>query len=120
MKIKGDADIRYQTAKELAAAGDYHQAIVTYREILKDPKDEHYDRALFDLAVLYNSLNDYESAFELWKRAAKRGDADAQYNLAMYYHYGLGVSENDKMARQWLQKAADAGHEKSKECLALL
>ena len=120
MKIKGDADIRYQTAKELAAAGDYHQAIVTYREILKDPKDEHYDRALFDLAVLYNSLNDYESAFELWKRAAKRGDADAQYNLAMYYHYGLGVSENDKMARQWLQKAADAGQEKSKECLALL
>jgi uncharacterized protein len=42
-------------------------------------------------------------------RAARQGDAEAQYNLGMAYRDGEGVRQNRKHARNWLNKAAKQG-----------
>ncbi|HAA93983.1 MAG TPA: sel1 repeat family protein, partial [Rhodospirillaceae bacterium] len=33
-----------------------------------------------------------------------------QFNLGVMYRKGRGVAKNDKVARQWYEKAADQGH----------
>jgi len=51
----------------------------------------------------------YTEAFNWYKLAAKNGNADAQYNLAMLYYEGKGICKNDKEAFKWLQEAAAKG-----------
>ncbi len=45
-----------------------------------------------------------------WRRSAKRGDADAQFNLGWSYVNGTGVNKNVSTGIKWLRKAADQGH----------
>jgi TPR repeat protein len=44
--------------------------------------------------------NEYE-AFEWFHRAALRGQAKAQYNLALMYDMGQGVKQSDEGAAKW-------------------
>lgn len=44
------------------------------------------------------------------RKAAERGDIDAQYRLAGAYNYGKGVPENHVEAARWYRLAAEAGH----------
>lgn len=43
-------------------------------------------------------------------RAAEKGEAEAQYNLALKYEYGEGVPENVSEAIYWYNLAAAQGH----------
>ncbi|MCS5594776.1 MAG: sel1 repeat family protein, partial [Porticoccaceae bacterium] len=49
---------------------------------------------------------------------AQKGDADAQYNLALMYRHGKGVPENDAEAVRWYRKAAEQGYAKAQNNLA--
>ena len=40
---------------------------------------------------------------------ANAGDADAQYNLGVWYHFGKGVPQDDAQAVSWFRKAAEQG-----------
>lgn len=40
---------------------------------------------------------------------AKKGDVNAQYDLAVCYQKGLGITVNNKMAFTWFKKAAEKG-----------
>ena len=44
--------------------------------------------------------------FKFAKKAAKRGNARAQFDLAMMYHKGEGVSKNEQLAFNYFHKAA--------------
>jgi TPR repeat protein len=44
------------------------------------------------------------------RKAAVRGDLDAQYRLAGAYNYGKGVPENHAEAAKWYRLAAEVGH----------
>ena len=45
-----------------------------------------------------------------WPRgAAERGDAEAQYNLAVLYEEGVGVRQDYRQSVYWYQRAADQG-----------
>ena len=44
------------------------------------------------------------------KRAARKGDAKAQYNLGVAYDVGQGVPQDRAEALRWLKKAADQGN----------
>ena len=44
------------------------------------------------------------------RKAAERGNIDAQYRLAGAYHYGKGVPEHHGEAAKWYRLAAEAGH----------
>ena len=53
---------------------------------------------------------DYHRAAALYCKAAKLGDADAQYALGWMYANGRGVSRDDAIAAQIFSLAADRGH----------
>ena len=40
---------------------------------------------------------------------ANAGDADAQYNLGVWYNFGHGVPQDSVQAVAWIRKAADQG-----------
>ena len=54
--------------------------------------------------------NDAEKQF---LSAAKKGDAEAQYNLGACYEFGGGAPRNVDAARRWYEKAAAQGHKKA-------
>ena len=49
---------------------------------------------------------DYETAFRIYRPLAKRGNADAQFNLGMIYDNGLGIAPDKAEAVRWYSKAA--------------
>jgi hypothetical protein len=49
--------------------------------------------------------------------AADQGNVDAEYNLALLYANGRGVSSDLGEARQWMQKAASAGDSAAQQWL---
>lgn len=51
-----------------------------------------------------------EDKIALWRREAKAGDPDAQYNLAYIYENGLGVPKDEAKALELYQQAANQGH----------
>ena len=55
----------------------------------------------------------------LKKAAAQAGDPEEQYQLGLRYAAGEGVKQDNKKAVEWLRKAAEQGHKKAKEALAL-
>ena len=54
-------------------------------------------------------LSPKEKAIELWKIAAEKGYAPAQYNLANCYQDGVIVKKNYKKAVELYQLAVDQG-----------
>src|SRR6267142_5740713 len=59
--------------------------------------------------VTFLQNKDYTSALNSFRKAASRGDAIAQYNLALMYDKGQGVSQSYKEALSWYAKAAAQG-----------
>jgi len=51
---------------------------------------------------------------------AKQGDAQAQYELAMAYRYGWGISQNNRDAALWFREAVDIGHPRAQFELGLM
>lgn len=62
---------------------------------------------------------DFETARTLWKQAATKGDASAQYNLGLIHAEGRGVLRNPGIAMNWWHLAARNGHVQAQHNLAL-
>lgn len=75
-------------------------------------------RQLITLATQYEHAEgvprDYEKAAALYCKAARLGDADAQFALGWMYANGRGVVRNDGVAAQIFSLAADRGHPAAK------
>jgi len=54
---------------------------------------------------------DYATALRIVRPLAERGDANAQYNLGVFYDNGLGVPQDRIRAYMWLDLAAMQGRE---------
>ena len=52
----------------------------------------------------------YATALTNFKKAAKQGNADAQYYLGSMYRLGQGAKRDSKQAAFWYRKAVDQGH----------
>ena len=61
--------------------------------------------------------NDAEKKF---LAAAKKGDAEAQYNLGACYEFGGGAPKDIDLAKQWYEKAAKQGNKKALARLRVL
>src|SRR5690348_14433626 len=61
-----------------------------------------------DAMDVYNR-GDYVTALALLRPLADHGDARAQYNLGVMYHFGLGVPRDDSAAMNWYRKSAAQG-----------
>ena len=44
------------------------------------------------------------------QKSAERGDPDAQWQMAIRYHDGEGVPQDDTEAMKWFERAAEQGH----------
>src|SRR6202030_642632 len=54
------------------------------------------------------------------EKAAAGGNASAMYSLGVLYQIGRGVAQDYAKARDWYQKAADAGNTDAKQALLRL
>jgi len=62
---------------------------------------------------------DYSGALNYWQERAQAGDAQAQFNLALMYHGGLGVAVDEVAALRWYKKSAQNGYPWAQEYLAI-
>ena len=63
---------------------------------------------------------DYAEAFEIIQPLANTGEAPAQYNLAMMYATGRGISRDYPEALRWLKLAAAQGNPVAHHHLGLM
>jgi uncharacterized protein len=63
----------------------------------------------FEEAVAASGRGAHAEAAPIFRRLAEAGDVKAAYRLGLLYRDGHGVDQDDETARQWLEKAADAG-----------
>ena len=61
--------------------------------------------------------NDAEKKF---LKAAKKGDAEAQYSLGACYEFGGAAPKDVDLAKKWYGKAAAAGNDAAKRALETL
>jgi TPR repeat protein len=61
----------------------------------------------YDEAVEALTEADYFEAYRSFQRLAKRGHAQAQYQLGMLYLYGKGVGQDVQQGISWLKQAAE-------------
>lgn len=64
-----------------------------------------------------NATKDPGKASILFIKAAKQNHARAQYQLGLMYEKAIGFDRNIKKAREWYQKAADAGLPEAQDAL---
>lgn len=65
--------------------------------------------ALYNLGILaveFNGTPDFAKAADYFRRSAELGSDDAAYALALCYRNGRGVPKDDKLAAQWMARAA--------------
>jgi len=72
----------------------------------------------YNEGLLASESGDYTTAAMQWQPLAAKGDAAAQFNLALMYHRGLGVTMDEVAAVSWYHKSAENGYSKAQEFLA--
>ncbi len=59
----------------------------------------------------------HREAVKWYRKAAERGDADAQFNLGVCYSKGESVKQDRAEAAKWLRMAAKQGHAPAQKAL---
>ena len=72
---------------------------------------------VLERAFIYDRQGNYSNSFASYKLAAENDIANAQFHLALCYLNGNGTRKNIETAREWLQKASDAGYDRAKKKL---
>lgn len=62
-----------------------------------------------EAAAAYNA-GEFSMAAKFWRKVAKLGDAEAQYNLGALYASGRGVDASEGEAHKWFLMAAETGN----------
>ena len=67
-------------------------------------------RAMYEMGLVRRREGNYGEAFQLFTKAAKLGDARAQFKLSVMYGDGDGVEKDEKKEIYYLEEAAIGGH----------
>jgi len=72
--------------------------------------------------LLADEAKSKEAQKSFWETytSALRGDKVSQFNVGVIYERGIGVDQNQSMAAQWYQKAAEQGHVDAQYNLAIM
>lgn len=60
--------------------------------------------------MLISMMASAQTTYKTYIKAAKKGDADAQYRIGSCYSKGDGIEKDEKKAVNWWRKAAEQGH----------
>jgi len=82
--------------------------------------DQDYVYAMHDLALMYYGEKKYDKSFALYLKAAVKGYAPAQKELAWMYNKALGTDQNVQEMFYWLNKAALQNHASAQYNLAMM
>ena len=74
----------------------------------------------FEAGIAAYQADDMPLAYKEFLAAAKEGDADSQFNLALMYEQGIGVGKDEKEAVVWYGKAASQGNASAQFNLGVL
>lgn len=74
----------------------------------------------YNAATIAYEIHDYECAFDLFYKVAKKGNADAQYVIGAMYINGEGTTADEKAGLYWLNEARNQGQENAIEILKTL
>ncbi len=82
-----------------------------FESLRKLAKNDPQAQNALGLAYLTQTrvAQDYEEAYQLFHKAARRGYGPAQNNLAYMYMHGLGMQVDMQQAILWLRRAAGNG-----------
>lgn len=72
----------------------------------------------YNEGLMAASEGDYNTAVMKWKPLAEKNNPMAQFNLALMYHRGLGVSMDEKKAVSLYKQSANNGYKLAQEFLA--
>jgi TPR repeat protein len=107
---RGSGDACWELAEVMIEKRDFKLAFpwLVLGATLASPQCLHH-AGLMMLAGAAAPANP-QDAFSMFTRAAKLNDVGAQYQLGRCYAKGIGTSPNFAFAKEWLSKAAAAGH----------
>ncbi len=74
----------------------------------------------FDEGVAAYQAGDLPLAVKEFRAAAEAGNADAQFNMALMYERGIGVSKDEQESVVWYQKSAEQGNSNAQFNLAVM
>ncbi len=78
--------------------------------------------AQFNMGVVYlrgiGVTQDYQAAFNWFKKSTEQKHALAQFSLGVMYLQGLGVTQDYKVAFNWFKKAAEQGGSEAQTVLS--
>ena len=66
-------------------------------------------RALFNIGVVYQQIDDAEQSVYWYKQAAELEHVLSQHNMGVFYRDGWGVSQNYEQSVYWFRRAASQG-----------
>ena len=75
--------------------------------------------ALKRMGWTQHEMGNFDTAFDCYTRAAKKGDADAHFHLSGMYWFGQSVEKDEKMKVHHLEQASILGHVKARYNLGI-
>lgn len=104
-------DTEYQRATALADSASPNYDLLKAISILKSIAKLGHSNAQFRLGHIYfdGIVKDLSQAAYWWQRAAESGNINAQFNLALLYERGIGLTKDQSKAILWFERAARSG-----------
>lgn len=91
------------------------EAVQWYAKVDRVKWDTNFQNRMYVDALAGLNYNAEQIAW--YRKAAEKGNAEAQYTLGWIYENGDDVEKNHREAIKWIQKAADQGHLNAKRDL---
>eukprot|EP01088_Endostelium_zonatum_P022223 TRINITY_DN934_c0_g1_i1.p1 TRINITY_DN934_c0_g1~~TRINITY_DN934_c0_g1_i1.p1 ORF type:complete len:145 (+),score=49.46 TRINITY_DN934_c0_g1_i1:135-569(+) len=81
--------------------------------------EQDYVPAQVNVGSYYYWGGVFDEAVHWWNRAAQEGDAEAQFKMGECYEQGVGVKQDEGLARRWWLMAAEQGYVPAQEKLCV-
>lgn len=109
----------------LGTQKDLKKSFYFFNSAMKqNQKKAVYKNAGYDIGLLYltgtEGIRNTQTAFNIFRESAIKGDDKSQFMLAKCYEEGIGVDKYDHFAKIWYEKAAEQGNEDAKRQLKKL
>lgn len=105
----------HQAGLRAYLGGDVRAAI----SLLRKPADAGHGPSQVLLAEILDMAEQNEEAVQYFRRAADQGLADGYFGLGGMLATGEGVPRDLAAARQWITRAAEAGHKHAAHVIAI-
>lgn len=115
-QLFSDTKYYFESMKSAPFFGE--ETLGIYVDIYKKLGEKGYSPALYELGLLYYNgefwlPSDYALSLDYHQKAAALGNADAMFELYVYYATGIGTEIDSETATDWNLKAANAGSDRA-------